>query len=77
MNIKVINLIVYMDETQVMHNFAWIVSHMFHMTKKGFQKKSLKALFSLVGMERFELSTPRPPDEYSNHAELHPEWLQS
>ena len=26
-----------------------------------------------VGMTRFELATPRPPDAYSNRAELHPE----
>ncbi len=26
-----------------------------------------------VGMARFELAAPRPPDEYSNRAELHPE----
>ena len=26
-----------------------------------------------VGMRRFELPTPRPPDGYSNLAELHPE----
>ena len=40
-------------------------------------KKSLPAYaekdFTLVGMARFELATPRPPDEYSNRAELHPE----
>lgn len=24
-------------------------------------------------MRRFELPTPRPPDEYSNRTELHPE----
>ena len=28
--------------------------------------------FSFVGMGRFELPAPRPPDEYSNLAELHP-----
>ena len=27
----------------------------------------------MVGMRRFELPTPRPPDEYSNRTELHPE----
>ena len=26
-----------------------------------------------VGMGRFELPAPRPPDEYSNRTELHPE----
>ena len=26
-----------------------------------------------VGMTRFELATPRPPDAYSNRTELHPE----
>ena len=33
-------------------------------------------IFSLpidVGMTRFELATPRPPDAYSNRTELHPE----
>lgn len=29
--------------------------------------------FPFVGMARFELAAPRPPDEYSNLAELHPE----
>ena len=29
--------------------------------------------FVSVGMGRFELPAPRPPDEYSNLAELHPE----
>ena len=28
--------------------------------------------FSVVGMTRFELATTRPPDVYSNRAELHP-----
>jgi hypothetical protein len=27
----------------------------------------------MVGMRRFELPTPRPPDVYSNRTELHPE----
>ena len=30
-------------------------------------------LLSFVGMTRFELATTRPPDVYSNRAELHPE----
>lgn len=30
-------------------------------------------LFFSVGMARFELATPRPPDVYSNRTELHPE----
>ena len=29
---------------------------------------------SQVGMTGFEPATPRPPDVYSNRAELHPEW---
>ena len=29
---------------------------------------------SLVGMTGFEPATPRPPDVYSNRAELHPEF---
>lgn len=28
---------------------------------------------TFVGMTRFELATPRPPDAYSNRTELHPE----
>ena len=31
------------------------------------------SFFSFVGMTRFELATPRPPDAYSNRTELHPE----
>ena len=30
-------------------------------------------LLSFVGMTRFELATTRPPDVYSNRAELHPD----
>lgn len=30
-------------------------------------------LLHSVGMTRFELATPRPPDAYSNRTELHPE----
>ena len=35
---------------------------------------SIEVLFllSFVGMTRFELATTRPPDVYSNRAELHP-----
>ena len=29
--------------------------------------------FDSVGVTRFELATTRPPDAYSNRAELHPE----
>ena len=29
--------------------------------------------FCDVGVTRFELATPRPPDAYSNRTELHPE----
>ena len=29
--------------------------------------------FSSVGVTRFELATTRPPDVYSNRAELHPD----
>ena len=29
--------------------------------------------FPSVGVTRFELATTRPPDAYSNRAELHPE----
>ena len=31
----------------------------------------------VVGMTRFELATPRPPDAYSNRTELHPEHANS
>lgn len=30
--------------------------------------------FCDVGVTRFELATPRPPDAYSNRTELHPEY---
>lgn len=30
-------------------------------------------MFIFVGMRRFELPAPRPPDVYSNLAELHPD----
>ena len=30
-------------------------------------------ILNIVGMTRFELATTRPPDVYSNRAELHPE----
>lgn len=33
----------------------------------------VSALYSMVGMTRFERATTRPPDVYSNRAELHPE----
>ena len=46
---------------------------------RGYKQKVLNlsiedlGLLSLVGMTRFELATTRPPDVYSNRAELHPE----
>ena len=43
------------------------------------QKSSISRLRTLsiciVGMTRFELATTRPPDVYSNRAELHPATL--
>ena len=38
---------------------------------------SVKPLLEEVGMTGFEPATTRPPDEYSNRAELHPEcsWI--
>ena len=39
--------------------------------KRGLTINVLPLLF--VGMTRFELATPRPPDAYSNRTELHPE----
>ena len=42
-------------------------------TKKGLQfLANLFYLLSYVGVRRFELPTTRPPDAYSNLAELHP-----
>lgn len=41
-----------------------------HQTPKN---ESDTSSLSLVGMTRFELATPRPPDAYSNRTELHPE----
>ncbi len=35
--------------------------------------RHMEAFLFLVGMGRFELPAPRPPDEYSNRTELHPE----
>ena len=32
----------------------------------------MRKLQGLVGVTRFELATTRPPDAYSNRAELHP-----
>ena len=34
-------------------------------------------MLNFVGVTRFELATPRPPDVYSNRAELHPELSES
>ena len=34
-------------------------------------------LLNFVGVTRFELATTRPPDVYSNRAELHPELCRS
>ncbi len=34
------------------------------------------AFLFFVGMARFELAAPRPPDVYSNLAELHPGFMQ-
>ena len=43
-----------------------------HIHKKKANKQIRLLAFS-VGMTRFELATPRPPDAYSNRTELHPE----
>ncbi len=40
--------------------------------KKGVMPISITPLFSAVGMTGFEPATTRPPDAYSNRAELHP-----
>ncbi len=42
------------------------------LTRKKANKRIRLLAFS-VGMTRFELATPRPPDAYSNRTELHPE----
>ena len=41
--------------------------------EKGVKSEILLLSAQLVGVTRFELATTRPPDEYSNRAELHPE----
>ena len=57
---------------------------MFHLCstgggdRAGMKRKSLDIrlnieAFQLVGMTGFEPATTRPPDVYSNRAELHPE----
>lgn len=43
-----------------------------YLTKKS-TYIAASAFCSMVGMTRFELATTRPPDVYSNRAELHPE----
>ena len=42
-------------------------------TKKDSRTNVLLSLLNFVGVTRFELATTRPPDVYSNRAELHPE----
>ena len=42
-------------------------------TKRPQSTIEVLSLLSFVGMTRFELATTRPPDVYSNRAELHPE----
>ena len=42
-------------------------------TKRPQSTIEVFSLLSFVGMTRFELATTRPPDVYSNRAELHPE----
>ncbi len=44
----------------------------FITAKMKVAQHSLRYLPSFVGMTRFELATTRPPDVYSNRAELHP-----
>ena len=47
-----------------------------HKKKKHRQSFDYQCFF-FVGVTRFELATPRPPDVYSNRAELHPELIES
>jgi hypothetical protein len=42
-------------------------------TEKGVKSNDLTPSFSPVGVTGFEPATTRPPDAYSNRAELHPE----
>ncbi len=53
----------------------YLFTHYLPIKKKHPSQKEISALFSIVGMTGFEHATPRPPDEYSNRAELHPEKL--
>ena len=54
---------VYASEGFVLWGWCWKI-------KKPRHFGSIKAF---VGVTRFELATTRPPDAYSNRAELHPE----
>ena len=40
--------------------------------KRGSVFGDTTSLYIIVGMTGFEPATTRPPDEYSNRAELHP-----
>ena len=68
------------------NNVLWVRGYVFGLNKRLFvavclfvldKNKRQAMLFSLafcvVGMTGFEPATTRPPDEYSNRAELHPE----
>ena len=58
------------------HRFACKQSRLWGKKTKA---RNLLQAFGLnfVGVTRFELATPRPPDVYSNRAELHPELFES
>ena len=48
------------------------------MKKSKAENLLIFSLTLVVGMTRFELATPRPPDAYSNRTELHPEtWVKT
>ena len=64
------------DKTKL-HLFAQTNSHCFRKVvenkEKGVTLISITPSFLTVGMTGFEPATTRPPDAYSNRAELHPE----
>ena len=53
------------------------LQHLRHKQKKDSRTFVLLSLLNFVGVTRFELATTRPPDVYSNRAELHPELCRS
>ena len=60
-------ILVYLLNDKTFYGFKLIIK-----TKSLDSRLIIKA-FSSVGMTGFEPATTRPPDVYSNRAELHPE----